>query len=398
MNTANSSIGTLTINGGSIRAGGTGGAGIGAGRAHRGNSSVDTLNINGGTISAWSNEHGAGIGSGAADVGGHSEVKKLTIRQAVIEATGHGGSGIGSGTAFGGVSTVEELVVQGGFFKLTGWNFGSGIGSGEVNTDQGGNSHIGRLELWNGTYDVAGFVGIGATPRGSVGYLQLAHGVGSHTDITCGAQRPFCLSATLTVLGEGRATVITNTSTFIDPVDAGGTQLREPGQFIGLYKSRSNKEQIIGSPMLHLAHVVLDPEPYNLLITEPSGHRLTVAFPPSVKGLLVNVPYPGDYVIEAKTLIGDVSHGNLCHNKGKKTFPVGVNEDVFNDVGRCGSPEQSQEGLTSGQKAGISVGVIVFIALVAGLLVYFLVLRKPADGGYQLASAAGETAAYTEQS
>jgi hypothetical protein len=396
-NWGNSSVGTLTISGGSIRSGGTGGAGIGAGRAHQGNSSVDTINIYGGTITAWSNDHGAGIGSGAADESGHSEVKKLTFRQAVVTATGRGGSGIGSGTALGGVSTVEELVVQGGFFKLTGWKNGAGIGSGEVSPDHGGNSHIGRLELWNGTFDVAGFVGIGATRGGSVGYLQLAQGTASHTDITCSAQQHFCFSATMMTLGEGHATVTTNTSLLIDPLDVGGAQLRQPGQFIGLYRSRSDKERITGSPMLHLADVRLDPEPYNLLITEPGGHRLTVPFPPSVKGLLVNVPYPGDYVIEAKTLIGDVSHGNLCHNKGKKTFPVGGSEDVFTDVGRCDSPEQAQVGLTAGQKAGISIGVIVLVAAVAVLLVYFLILRKPSDGGYQLASAAGETAAYTEQ-
>jgi hypothetical protein len=393
----NSSVGVLTINGGSIRTGGTGGAGIGAGRASQGNSSVDSLSITGGTITAWSNEHGAGIGSGAADVSGYSVVRKLDIRKATIVATGHGGSGIGSGTAFGGVSTVEELVVQSGLFKLTGWNYGSGIGSGEVSADHGGNSHIGRLELWNGTYDVAGFVGIGATPRGSVGHLQLSRDTASHLEITCGAQRPFCFSATMMSMDQGKALVTTNTSTLIDPVDVGGAQFRQ-GQFIGLYTSHSNPEHITTSPMIHLGDVTLDPEPYNVQIREPGGQSINVPFPPHVKGLLVNVPYGGDYVIEAKTLIGDISHGNLCHGEKKKTFAVTGGEAYFTNVARCDAASHWKEGLTAGAKAGISIGVIVVVAALAGVLVYCLVLKKKDGEGYQLASAeGGETPAYTEK-
>jgi hypothetical protein len=391
----------LTIKGGDFNVGSTYGAAIGSGYATHGSSNINTLLITGGHITARSYSHGAGIGAGASTMTGHSGIRELRIRGVTdLVAFGSGGSGIGSGTALGGQSIVEQLVLESGSYRLYGQKFGSGIGSGEVAAGTDAVSRVVNLEIWNGTFVTVGYVGIGETPIGTVGTLRLSHGAGSKVDIRCAAERPFCLGATSLILDAGTVYVETNTSNIVDPATSHSVMFQQ-GHFIGSYASRSNKESIYGTPMIHLTDLTLPPGWYNLLVKPSYGQSFNVVIDSATfKGLLVTVPGAGTYEIEVKTLIGDVSEGRLCHRHDLKgQFSVGNDEAVFDLVMLCSEEAKLERGLTSGAKAGISIAVIVVVAAVAVFCVWRFVLRKPdgGDGAYVSADSPKEKApeAYT---
>jgi hypothetical protein len=102
--------------------------------------------------------------------------------------------------------------------------------------------------------------------------------------------------------------------------------------------------------MIHLADVAPDPEPYDRVITDPTGHTSIVPFPLFVKGLLVKVPSQGDYLIEAKTLIDNILIGSLCHYKDRP-FRVGADEELFPKGVLCDSTAEVIPGKKTGAAA-----------------------------------------------
>ena len=118
--------GTITINGGTIIAGGSSGAGIGGGDGGNGNGG--TITINGGKVTAAGGSSGAGIGGGSSGTGG-----TITINGGEITATGEGsGAGIGGGSSGAG----GEITINGGKVTATG-GYGAGIGGGEITINGG---------------------------------------------------------------------------------------------------------------------------------------------------------------------------------------------------------------------------------------------------------------------
>ncbi|GHT02611.1 hypothetical protein AGMMS50276_32580 [Synergistales bacterium] len=113
-------------------------AGIGGGYFENGG----TITINGGNIRAVGSQEGAGIGGGLAGEGGN-----IFISGGVVDASGIGGAGIGGGeggAGYLGVGNGGNIFISGGvvnatsnLFSLTG---GAGIGGG--NLGNGGNIYI----------------------------------------------------------------------------------------------------------------------------------------------------------------------------------------------------------------------------------------------------------------
>ena len=159
---------TITINGGEIEAnGGLQGAGIGAGNYHNyggSRSGADTITINGGTITATGGQYGAGIGGGSdgfeatitinggkvkstggdygAGIGSGDRGKSfvtIAINGGEIDAIGGlQGAGIGSGNYFqfdGSRSGTDVITINGGTIQATGGQFAAGIGSGTFGLD-----------------------------------------------------------------------------------------------------------------------------------------------------------------------------------------------------------------------------------------------------------------------
>ena len=129
---ANVACGTITINGGVIRAkGGNNGAGIGGGQGGNGGS----ITINGGTVHAIAGVEAAGIGGGYGAAGG-----TITINGGNITADGSSqGAGIGGGNnGNGGI-----IIINGGTITAQG-AAGAGIGGGN-------RSYAGTITINGGT-------------------------------------------------------------------------------------------------------------------------------------------------------------------------------------------------------------------------------------------------------
>ena len=122
--------GQITINGGMVEAIGRFGAGIGGNNGGAGGQ----ITINGGTVKA-SGGYGAGIGGGSGGAGG-----EITIRGGTVEASSEPGAGIGGG--FGGAG--GEITISGGTVKADGGIGGMGIHSdpGTFTTGTDGNAFI----------------------------------------------------------------------------------------------------------------------------------------------------------------------------------------------------------------------------------------------------------------
>ncbi len=112
-------VGTITINGGSVTAyGGEVAAGIGGGN----HGSAGTVTINGGTVHATGGSSGAGIGGGS-----YSTVGMIAINGGQVTAIGgQFGSGIGGGYN----STGGTIILNGGQIIATGGESAAGIGCG----------------------------------------------------------------------------------------------------------------------------------------------------------------------------------------------------------------------------------------------------------------------------
>ena len=152
------SCGTITINGGTVKAtGGGSGAGIGG----RNSGSGGTITIHGGNVTATGGPSAAGIGGGLNGSGGN-----ITIHGGTVEASGGGNAaGIGSGkdSRSGGTITIH-----GGTVKATGGGNAAGIGGGYSGSGDTITIHGGSVTATGGAYAA----GIGGGRKGSGGYNQ----------------------------------------------------------------------------------------------------------------------------------------------------------------------------------------------------------------------------------
>ena len=167
------SIGTITVNSGTISVSAIKGAGIGSGvKLNSTEGSCGAISITGGTITA-TNKVGAGIGTGCEGrVNGNINISGGTITVtkngsgAVGDLTSGDGGGIGTG-AYGTVS--GNINITGGTITTT-TGSGSGIGGGYQGTITGtiGISGQAKLDLTAG-----GGAGIGAGYRGTSGAITI---------------------------------------------------------------------------------------------------------------------------------------------------------------------------------------------------------------------------------
>ena len=153
---AYTNTGSVTIEGGMVTArAGTSSAGIGGGyKGHGG-----TVAISGGTVSATGNSYGAGIGGGYQGKAGDVTISGGTVSATGGSGWGEGGAGIGSGTT---AARGGSVVISGGTVTATGGGNSAGIGGGyrTVGFDV---SILGGLVVAKGTGDGAGIGGGGNT-------------------------------------------------------------------------------------------------------------------------------------------------------------------------------------------------------------------------------------------
>lgn len=121
----NSATGTITINGGTINAHATNGAGIGGGVAYNGG----TITINGGIIDAGS-RNAAAIGGGASTSEAGGDGGKITINGGTITASG-GNKSAGIGGSSNSGATGGIIAINGGIVHAEGGMDGDGIGKGK---------------------------------------------------------------------------------------------------------------------------------------------------------------------------------------------------------------------------------------------------------------------------
>ena len=172
--------GTITINGGKIKAVGSdswSGAGIGGGYLGSGGA----ITINGGVVEAYGGaQNAAGIGGGNGGSGG-----KITINGGVVTAWGaqggSGGSGIGSGSDGG---SGGEITINGGEVNATGGDGAAGIGGGTYAS--GGIISINEGTVTAGGGESSG-AGIGGGHNGAGGEITIKGGTITATGGRSGA-------------------------------------------------------------------------------------------------------------------------------------------------------------------------------------------------------------------
>lgn len=158
----------IIINGGTVIAnGGEGGAGIGGGMGGGGN-----ITIRGGTVTATGGDYGAGIGCGE-----YASSGTITITGGDVTANGGSqGAGIGKGyrgDQFGGGSNNTIIIISGGTVKATGGDDSAGIGGGDYASG-------GIITITGGTVTATGGgwgAGIGGGDQGSGGTITISGGI-----------------------------------------------------------------------------------------------------------------------------------------------------------------------------------------------------------------------------
>ena len=166
----NAAGGSITINGGNIKAAGGRGAGIGSGAGIGGGVkgtgySGGTIVINGGIIEANGGFYSAGIGGGDGGDGGYIRISGGTVTAYGAE----GGAGIGSGKYSYGRS---DITISGGTVMAYGAGGGAGVGGGKIKS--GGSINItisGGVVMARGAGRGAG---IGGGENGSSGEIRIS--------------------------------------------------------------------------------------------------------------------------------------------------------------------------------------------------------------------------------
>jgi hypothetical protein len=382
-------VNELSINNGNLNVTSSYGAGIGTARTSTGNSTIKTLKITGGTIVAQSANTGAGIGAGGTEGTGVSAIGDLRITGSNV--TANGSTGIGSGAASGGTSSVETLVINGGNYIATGAKDGAGIGTGSVAKLTGSSSSIGTLQFTNGTFQVKGFVGVGAPNNGYVGKLTLSGQAQTVVELICTPSRPYCYSVHSLVTDRGTTRSTTNSPRQFDPLYTGGidkVDLRN-GQFVGYYPGESELEHIIGSPTIHLVNLSLPVDDYTLEVKGEHSSKFSLAFnPDKAKSLLLSVGKAGTYVIEVHGGPNKTVQGDFC-SSGSVNFQVKNDEVLFANNTMCPVPSTTSSGKVSNATliTVIVVAVVVVVALV--IVLVCTCKKKQREEGVLLQSGAG---------
>ncbi len=152
--TTDISCGNIVIEGGTIKATGTGhSAGIGSGYG----GSCGDITITGGTITATGSNKAAGIGSGHGGSCGDISISG----SAKVTATGGAkAAGIGSGNAENAANTCGNISISGSAqVTATGGEYAAGIGCGNGHKDLSSNIYVsscGDISITGGTIEVTG--------------------------------------------------------------------------------------------------------------------------------------------------------------------------------------------------------------------------------------------------
>ena len=162
-----SSVGTISIKGGSVKAkGGQGVPGIGSGSEEGSDSNCNGISISGGQVEASGGQYAAGIGSGLNGICG-----VISITGGTVNATGGiNGAGIGCGDA----GKCSGITINNGTIEATGNIHGAGIGSG-----YGQSSNCNNISITGGNVKAMGgddAAGIGSGLNGICGVISITGG------------------------------------------------------------------------------------------------------------------------------------------------------------------------------------------------------------------------------
>jgi hypothetical protein len=318
---------TLTIVGGSIWATQTyRGAGIGSGTGYSnsaGRSIVENLTILGGNLSVGATG-GAAIGSGYGQIAS-AVVENLTIAGGRISATVSGASGgaaIGSGFGeMGGASKVNRLTIHGGNITAVGLS-GAAIGSGR------GNSPVSRIDVIDGSFTLNSlYSGIGLGPSASVDSLTIRSGFFDCSAVTSKA----CFDAESVTFANGSAVVVSGFGTVVHSTSSGVSG--SPNVYFE-YLSASSAEESLKMPLLHLESISLPhPTIYRLTIRrsaldDPGEEVQQIAFNKSrSRGCAFSVGSVGNYSIRFTSELPRLQ--GLLHHNGDFDFSADAERDTL---------------------------------------------------------------------
>ncbi len=172
------SCGTITISGGTVNATGGNASGIGSGDS----GTCGDIAIRGGTVNATGG-NASGIGSGKNGTCGN-----ITISGGTVTATGGDyAAGIGSGEAYNASITCGDITISGGTVTATGGNDAAGIGSGSGGEDEYDNPYVsscGAITISSGTVNATGgnrAAGIGSGVKGKFKSITIGSSITSVT-------------------------------------------------------------------------------------------------------------------------------------------------------------------------------------------------------------------------
>ena len=323
-NSYGGSCGTITINGGVVKATNTDGAGIGGGfGSSSSGGSGGTITINGGYVEA-SSQFGAGIGGGEGGSDGGSG-GEITINGGSVIATGVNGAGIGGGQGDGGGYSYGgsggTITINGGSVIATGVN-GAAIGGGYNGGGGGTGGDGGKITITGGNTTASGYyctaIGGGfGDYGGSGGEVTITGGTVTATGNASGQT----FSSSAAGIGGGRynfssgsaGTFQTNNGNAVIFASSIGDQSHKDDWSGIIFEG--DEGEVYGNPTL--ADDLTIPE--NKALDIPSGKTLTVNSTITVQGTLTN----------NGTIIGS---GSITPDAKKLTYKAAPSTPVIDSV------------------------------------------------------------------
>jgi hypothetical protein len=251
----------------------------------------------------------------------------------------------------------------------------AGVGAGY---DDRGESTLGSLVIRHGRFMVSGEVGIGSTVWGTTSRIEIDGTARDWIQLDCWSDTLWCMNGSYIVARNAWLDFTTNTPTFVEPIQNARTDFGTMN-LVGRYRVPSTKDSFGTDIVLHFGTVEhLGRDDYSLQIHQIGTEYWRVfAFNASeTVGLIASLAYEGKYTAHLYDMETD-KQSDLC-NKGLNDpyFQVGFGETFYQHVAPCGSakPSSSGSGLTKGQQAGIAIGVILFVVIVAAV-VWLLVIK-----------------------
>jgi hypothetical protein len=243
---------------------------------------------------------------------------------------------------------------------------------------------VDRLYIQNGTYNLEGLAGIGASRRGTTSFITFMGPARSQITLDCTIdtrETVACIKADNMVARTVEITAKTNTPTFIDSGWGPSTDLSGV-LFSGSYKGQSEHDFFGTAPILHLAKVLgLSADRYGLQFRGQNTNNIKAVWFDARDSWGISVSLPvGTYTINVLSSAGG-QVGGLCQGTNK-IFTVVQGETFIEQSGLCGyvGESSSSQSMSGGYSAGVAITVILFVAAI-GLLVYYVVTRC-FTGGY----------------